>query len=100
MEVRAEVRRARETQALRMNSLQNNQPHMPTTSSTTMVTFAPDTQVITPVSFGISNGVNNQSGGTPTICEIMASQTHTREINSLITRQPAGIYTDQTGCQL
>eukprot|EP00957_Ditylum_brightwellii_P028032 2116358-Ditylum_brightwellii.AAC.1 len=82
-----------------MNSLQNTQPHMPTTPSTTMVTFAPGTQVMTLVSFGISNGENNQSGGAPAICEIMASQTQTREINSLMTRLPAGVYTDQTGCQ-
>eukprot|EP00957_Ditylum_brightwellii_P102285 7797543-Ditylum_brightwellii.AAC.1 len=32
-----------------------------------------------PVSDGISNGENNQSGGTPAICEIMASQSQPKE---------------------
>eukprot|EP00957_Ditylum_brightwellii_P028183 2128547-Ditylum_brightwellii.AAC.1 len=61
-----------------------------------MVTFAPGTQVMTPVSAGISNGENNQSGGTPMIHEIMASQTQHREVNSAMTRLPAGRYMDQT----
>eukprot|EP00957_Ditylum_brightwellii_P120778 9212466-Ditylum_brightwellii.AAC.2 len=55
-----------------------------------MVTFAPGTQVMTPVSADISNGENNQCGGTPTIHEIMASQTQLREVNSSVTRLPAG----------
>eukprot|EP00957_Ditylum_brightwellii_P016836 1268817-Ditylum_brightwellii.AAC.1 len=59
--VRAEARRARETQSLQMNFLQNTQPQVPTTLGTTMVTFAPGTQVMIPVSAGISNGENNQS---------------------------------------
>eukprot|EP00957_Ditylum_brightwellii_P083264 6331077-Ditylum_brightwellii.AAC.1 len=54
---------------------------------------------MTLVSAGISNGENNQRGGTPTICEIMASQTQHREVNSSMTRLPAGVYTDQTSCQ-
>eukprot|EP00957_Ditylum_brightwellii_P109875 8381249-Ditylum_brightwellii.AAC.1 len=29
----------------------------------------------------------------------MASQTHPREVNSAMTRLPAGVYTDQTGHQ-
>eukprot|EP00957_Ditylum_brightwellii_P111451 8500814-Ditylum_brightwellii.AAC.1 len=48
-----------------------------------MMTFAPGTPVMTLVSAGISNGENNQSGGTPTIHKIMASQTQPREINNL-----------------
>eukprot|EP00957_Ditylum_brightwellii_P185170 14101216-Ditylum_brightwellii.AAC.1 len=64
-----------------------------------MVTFAPGTQVMTLVSAGISNGENNQSGGTPMIHEIMASPTQLREVNSSITRLPAGVYTDQAGRQ-
>eukprot|EP00957_Ditylum_brightwellii_P021987 1658391-Ditylum_brightwellii.AAC.1 len=64
-----------------------------------MVTFAPGTQVMPPVLAGISNGENNQSGGTPTICEIMASQTQHREFNSSMTRLPAGVYTNQGGYQ-
>eukprot|EP00957_Ditylum_brightwellii_P004891 372611-Ditylum_brightwellii.AAC.1 len=51
------------------------------------------------VSAGISNEENNQSGGTPMICEIMASQTQPREVNSSMTRLPACVYTDQKGCQ-
>eukprot|EP00957_Ditylum_brightwellii_P004375 331784-Ditylum_brightwellii.AAC.1 len=74
-----------------MNSLQNNQPQVPTTPSTTMVTFTPCTQVMTPVSAGIRNGKNNQSGGTPTIYEIMASQTQPKKVNSSMTKLPAGI---------
>eukprot|EP00957_Ditylum_brightwellii_P200237 15264576-Ditylum_brightwellii.AAC.1 len=54
---------------------------------------------MTLVSAGISNGENNQSCGTPLICEIMASQTQPREVSSSMTRLPAGVYTDQTGCQ-
>eukprot|EP00957_Ditylum_brightwellii_P077585 5895434-Ditylum_brightwellii.AAC.2 len=69
------ARRAREIQALQLNYLQNTQPQVPTTPGTTMVTFAPGTQVMKLDSAGISNGKNNQSGGTPTIHEIMASQT-------------------------
>eukprot|EP00957_Ditylum_brightwellii_P157389 11979217-Ditylum_brightwellii.AAC.1 len=61
MKVRAEAKRARETQVLQMNSLQNTQPQVFTTPSTTIVTFAPGMQVMTPVSAGISNGENNQS---------------------------------------
>eukprot|EP00957_Ditylum_brightwellii_P113275 8637463-Ditylum_brightwellii.AAC.2 len=64
-----------------------------------MVTFAPGTQVMTPVSASISNGENNQSGGTPTICEIMVSKTQPREDNSSMTGLPTDMYTDQTGCQ-
>eukprot|EP00957_Ditylum_brightwellii_P075111 5707638-Ditylum_brightwellii.AAC.1 len=64
-----------------------------------MVTFAPGTQVMTLVSAGISDGENNQSGGTPMIREIMASQTQPREVNSSMARLPAGVYMDQTGCQ-
>eukprot|EP00957_Ditylum_brightwellii_P139261 10613723-Ditylum_brightwellii.AAC.1 len=52
---------------------------------------------MTPVSAGISNGENNQSGGTPTICEIMASQTQPREVNLSMTRLSVGVYMDQTG---
>eukprot|EP00957_Ditylum_brightwellii_P092134 7014724-Ditylum_brightwellii.AAC.1 len=65
----AEAKRARKTQALQMNSLQNTQPQVPTTPSTTMVTYAPGTQVMAPVSAGISNGENSQSDGTPMIHE-------------------------------
>eukprot|EP00957_Ditylum_brightwellii_P043911 3330478-Ditylum_brightwellii.AAC.1 len=72
-----------------MNSLQNTQPQVPTIPSTTMVTFAPGTRVMTLVSAGISNGESNQSGGTPMICESMASQTQPREVNSSMTRLPA-----------
>eukprot|EP00957_Ditylum_brightwellii_P043233 3276296-Ditylum_brightwellii.AAC.1 len=99
IKVRAEAKRAREAQALQMDSLQNTQPQVPTAPGTTMVIFAPGTQVMTPVSAGISNGENNQSGWTPTICEIMASQTQPRAVNSSMTRLPAGIYIDQTGRQ-
>eukprot|EP00957_Ditylum_brightwellii_P129722 9895612-Ditylum_brightwellii.AAC.1 len=88
IKVRAEAKRARETQALQMNFLQNTQPQMPTTPSTTMLTFAPGTQVMTLVSAGISNEENNQSGGTPTVCGIMASQTQPREVNSSMTILP------------
>eukprot|EP00957_Ditylum_brightwellii_P078090 5936857-Ditylum_brightwellii.AAC.1 len=56
-----------------------------------MVTFVPGIQVMTPVSAGIINEENNQSVGTPTICEILASQTQPRAVNSLMTRLPAGI---------
>eukprot|EP00957_Ditylum_brightwellii_P096024 7316037-Ditylum_brightwellii.AAC.1 len=38
---------------------------------------------MTPVSAGISNGENNQSDGTPTICEIMECTTQHREISDL-----------------
>eukprot|EP00957_Ditylum_brightwellii_P034763 2634461-Ditylum_brightwellii.AAC.1 len=99
MKVKSETKRARETQVLQMNSLQNTQSQVHTTPGTTMVTLAPATQVITPVSTGMSNGENNQSGGTPTIHEIMASHTQPREVNSSMTRLPASIYMDQTGCQ-
>eukprot|EP00957_Ditylum_brightwellii_P075079 5704760-Ditylum_brightwellii.AAC.1 len=54
---------------------------------------------MTPVSAGISNGESNQSGGTPMIPEIIVSHTQPREVNSSMTRLPAGIYTDQTGHQ-
>eukprot|EP00957_Ditylum_brightwellii_P043890 3328923-Ditylum_brightwellii.AAC.1 len=62
-----------------MNSLQHTQPQVSTTPGTTMVTCTPGAQVMSPVSVGISNGENNQSGGTPIIREIMASQTQPRE---------------------
>eukprot|EP00957_Ditylum_brightwellii_P084702 6440304-Ditylum_brightwellii.AAC.1 len=62
-----------------MNYLQYTQPQVPTTPGTTMVTYAPGTQVMTLVLASISNGENSQSGGTPTIHEIMASQTQPRE---------------------
>eukprot|EP00957_Ditylum_brightwellii_P002997 229248-Ditylum_brightwellii.AAC.1 len=54
---------------------------------------------MTPVSAGISNGENNQSGGTSSICEIMASQIQPREVNSSLTRLPACVYMNQTGHQ-
>eukprot|EP00957_Ditylum_brightwellii_P093511 7121251-Ditylum_brightwellii.AAC.1 len=62
-----------------MHSLQHTCPQVPTTPGTTMVTYTSGTQVMTPVSAGITNGENNQSGGTPTIHEMMASQTQPRE---------------------
>eukprot|EP00957_Ditylum_brightwellii_P147466 11228940-Ditylum_brightwellii.AAC.1 len=62
-----------------MNSLQNTQSQVPTTPITTMVTFVPGTQVMPLILAGVSNGENNQSGGNPMICEIMASQTQPRE---------------------
>eukprot|EP00957_Ditylum_brightwellii_P191090 14549888-Ditylum_brightwellii.AAC.1 len=99
IKVRAEAKRARETQVLQMNSLKHTQPQVPVTPGITMVTYTPGTQVMTLVSASISNGENDQSGGTPTICEIMASQTKPREVNSSMTRLPAGVYMDQTGCQ-
>eukprot|EP00957_Ditylum_brightwellii_P080136 6094501-Ditylum_brightwellii.AAC.1 len=52
-----------------------------------------------PVSAGISNGENNQSGEAPMIHEIMAPQTQPREVNVSMTRLPVGVYMDQTGCQ-
>eukprot|EP00957_Ditylum_brightwellii_P063433 4815092-Ditylum_brightwellii.AAC.1 len=55
--------------------------------------------MMTLFSADISNGENHQSGGIPTICEIMASQIHLRKFNSSMTRLPAGVYTNQTGCQ-
>eukprot|EP00957_Ditylum_brightwellii_P196580 14978194-Ditylum_brightwellii.AAC.1 len=73
-----------------MNSLQNTQPKVPTTPGTTIVTFAPGTQAMTLVSAGISNEENNQSSKTPMIHEIMASQKQPKEVNSSITRLPAG----------
>eukprot|EP00957_Ditylum_brightwellii_P176803 13467403-Ditylum_brightwellii.AAC.1 len=85
MTVRAEAKRTRKTQALQVNSLQQTQPQVPTTPGTTMVTFTPGTQVMAPVSAGISNRENNQSGVTPTIHEIMASQTQPREVNLSMT---------------
>eukprot|EP00957_Ditylum_brightwellii_P110902 8458892-Ditylum_brightwellii.AAC.1 len=91
--------KARETQALQIYFSQNTQPQGPTTPGTTMVEFAPGTQVLTPVSVGISNGENSQSGGTPTIHGIIASQTQPREVNSSMTRLPTGIFMDQTCCQ-
>eukprot|EP00957_Ditylum_brightwellii_P159923 12172839-Ditylum_brightwellii.AAC.1 len=54
---------------------------------------------MTLVSAGISNGENNQSGKNPMICQIMASQTQPREVNSSMTRLPSVVYTDQTGNQ-
>eukprot|EP00957_Ditylum_brightwellii_P048818 3703816-Ditylum_brightwellii.AAC.1 len=82
-----------------MNSLQHTQHQVPTMPGTTIVAYTPDTQVITPVSAGISHGENNQSSEAPIICKIMASQAQPREIKSSMTRLPAGIYTDHTGCQ-
>eukprot|EP00957_Ditylum_brightwellii_P105910 8077697-Ditylum_brightwellii.AAC.1 len=62
-----------------MNSLQNTQSQVPTAPGSTMVLFALGTQVMIPISAGINNGESNQSGGTPTIREIMVSQTQHRE---------------------
>eukprot|EP00957_Ditylum_brightwellii_P200958 15318162-Ditylum_brightwellii.AAC.1 len=59
MKVRAKAKRARETQSLQMNPLQNTQPQVPTTPSTTMATFVPGTEVMTLISASISNGENN-----------------------------------------
>ena len=71
----------------------------PTTPGTT-VTFVPGTQMMTPVPAGNnSNGENNQNGGTPTIREIMASQTQLRGVNSSMAMLPPGTYTDQNGRQ-
>eukprot|EP00957_Ditylum_brightwellii_P021976 1657549-Ditylum_brightwellii.AAC.1 len=47
---------------------------------------------MTPFLAGISNGENNQCGETPTIHEIMASQTQPREFNSSMARLPAGMH--------
>eukprot|EP00957_Ditylum_brightwellii_P064645 4906228-Ditylum_brightwellii.AAC.1 len=55
--------------------------------------------MMTPVLAGISNRENSQSGGTPMICKIMASQTQPRDVNLSMPRLPAGVYTDQKGCQ-
>eukprot|EP00957_Ditylum_brightwellii_P022430 1692433-Ditylum_brightwellii.AAC.1 len=66
-----------------MISLQYTQPQVPTNPGTTMVTYTPGTQVMTPVLAGISNGENNQSDGTPMICEIMASQAQPKEISNI-----------------
>eukprot|EP00957_Ditylum_brightwellii_P054936 4163292-Ditylum_brightwellii.AAC.1 len=54
---------------------------------------------MTLVSAGISNGENNQTGGTPMVYETIASQTQPREVNLSMIRLPAGVYTDQTGFQ-
>eukprot|EP00957_Ditylum_brightwellii_P064301 4879378-Ditylum_brightwellii.AAC.1 len=89
IKVRVEAKRARETQAIHVNSLQHTQPQVPTTPGTIMVTFALGTQVMKLVSADISNRENNQFGGTPIIHDIMASQTQPREVNSSMTRLPA-----------
>eukprot|EP00957_Ditylum_brightwellii_P132488 10103317-Ditylum_brightwellii.AAC.1 len=70
---------------------------MPTAPGTTMLMYTPDTQVMIPISTGIGNKENNQSGRTPIIHEIMASQTQPRGVNSSITMLPAGICMDQIG---
>eukprot|EP00957_Ditylum_brightwellii_P013602 1025996-Ditylum_brightwellii.AAC.1 len=52
--------------------------------------------MMTPVSAGnTSNGENNKNNGTPTIPEIMASQTQPRAANSSMAMLPPCTYMDQ-----
>ena len=96
---RAAAKRAREAQARHVNALQAPTESQVTPPCNTMVPYESGAQMMMPVQAGNSNyRESTHSGESPTIREIMKSQTKPKGVNSSMTLPP-GVYTDQNGRQ-